>query len=102
MRVLIQTVGSVMMMANAYRVFCESPELRAFVRGIKTRVLISANRVITYELPFRKGGWGGGSLIFSHIRRLGSFYFIFIFFWGGGSNFEYKYFLWGVQKNEYL
>ena len=80
--------------------FCESPELGAFVRGIKQRVLMSANRVITYELPSRKGG--GGTLIFSYTRRLGSFFFFFFLGGGGvgGSYFEYKYlfFCGGFRK----
>ena len=36
---------------------------------------------------------GGGTLIFSYIRRLGSFF--------GVQNFEFQYF-WGFQKNEYF
>ena len=41
----------------------------------------------------REGGGGGGVLIFSYIRRLGSF-----FFWV--QNFELQYF-WGFQKNKF-
>ena len=40
-----------------------------------------------------RGGGGGGTLIFSHIRRLG------LFFWV--QNSEFQYFL-GFQKNEYI
>ena len=45
------------------------------------------------------GGGGGGTLILSYIRKLGSFLgfeifeFQYFFFWGGGG---------GVQKNEYF
>ena len=39
------------------------------------------------------GGGGGGTLIFSYIRRLGSFY--------GVQNFEFLYF-GGFQRNEYF
>ena len=41
---------------------------------------------------------GGGTLIFSYIRRLGSF------FWGRSFEFQYFFRGWGgvVQKNEYL
>ena len=38
-------------------------------------------------------GGGGGTLIFSCIRRLGSFFWV--------KNFEFQYF-WGFQKNEYF
>ena len=47
---------------------------------------------------------GGGTLIFSYIRRLGSFfgvqkfefqYFFFFFFWGGGV--QKKNFFWGMK-----
>ena len=41
---------------------------------------------------FARGGGGGGTLIFSYIRRLGPFF--------GGQIFEFQYFL-GFQKNEY-
>ena len=42
---------------------------------------------------FPKGGaWG--TLIFSYIRRLGSF------LWG--QNFEFQYFFFGFQKNKYF
>ena len=40
-------------------------------------------------------GWGGGTLIFSYIRRFWLFYSR-----GGGQNFEFRYF-GGFQKNEY-
>ena len=39
------------------------------------------------------GGGGGGIPIFSHIRRLGPF------FWVQYSEFQY---FWGFQKNEYF
>ena len=39
------------------------------------------------------GGGGGGTLIFSHIRRLGLFF--------GVQNSEFQYFF-GFQKNEYF
>ena len=40
------------------------------------------------------GGWGvGGTLIFSYIGRLGSFF--------GGSILNFNIF-WGFQKNEYF
>ena len=39
--------------------------------------------------PRGEGGGGGGTLIFSYIRRLGSFL--------GGQNFEFQYF-WGFRK----
>ena len=39
------------------------------------------------------GGGGGGTLIFTHIRRLGLFF--------GVQNSEFQYFL-GFQKNEYF
>ena len=44
-----------------------------------------------------QGEGGGGTLIFSYIGRLGSF------FWGGGGgqNFEFQYF-GGFQKDEYF
>ena len=44
-----------------------------------------------------QGGGGGGTLIFTYIRRLGSFF--------GVQNFEFQYFFWGgggVQKNKYF
>ena len=42
---------------------------------------------------FSPGEGGGGTLIFSYIRRLGSFL--------GVQNFEFQYFL-GFQKNKYF
>ena len=44
-------------------------------------------------------GAGGATLIFSYMRRLGSF-----FFWGGGGGFKVLNFniLGGFQKNEYV
>ena len=38
-------------------------------------------------------GGGGGTLTFSHIRRLGPFFLV--------QNSEFQYF-WGFQKNEYF
>ena len=38
------------------------------------------------------GGWHGGTLIFSYIRRLGSFGG-----GGGGRNFEFQYY-WGFSE----
>ena len=40
-----------------------------------------------------RGGGGGGTLIFSHIHRLGPFFWV--------QNSEFQYF-WGFQKNEYF
>ena len=40
-----------------------------------------------------QGGGGGGTLIFSYIRRLGPFFLV--------QNFEFQYFL-GFQKNKYF
>ena len=54
------------------------------------------------------GGWGGGTLIFSHIRRLGPFFWVqnseFQYFWGfsekllflGGMKILWIFF-WGHQ-----
>ena len=43
--------------------------------------------------PRGGGGWGGGTLIFSYIRRLGSFFWV--------QNFEFHFFGF-FQKNEYF
>ena len=40
------------------------------------------------------GGGGGGTLIFSYIRRLGPFL--------GAQNLEFQYFFFGFHKNEYF
>ena len=40
------------------------------------------------------GGGGGGTLIFSYIRRLGPFFWV--------QNFEFQYFFGGFQKNKYF
>ena len=40
-------------------------------------------------------GGGGGTLIFSYIRRLGPF------FWGGGEILNFNI-LWGFQKNDFF
>ena len=48
------------------------------------------------KMPFKihvKSPRGRGTLIFSYIHRLGSFF--------GVQNFEFQY-LWGFQKNEYF
>ena len=41
------------------------------------------------RLPSPRGGGGGGTLIFSYIRRLGTIFwvqnFVFQFLWGGGG-----------------
>ena len=57
---------------------------------------LSARQRNAIRMAFRwppGGGGGEGTLIFSHIRRLG------LFFWV--QNSEFQYFL-GFQKNEYF
>ena len=40
-------------------------------------------------------GGGGGTLIFSYLRRLGSYFFLV-------QNFEFQYFLGFSEKNDYF
>ena len=42
----------------------------------------------------RPHGVGGGNLIFSYIRRLGSFL--------GVQHFDFQYYFFGFQKNKYF
>ena len=60
---------------------------------LKPLWLFSQTPCIHLGIP-RGGGWGqGGTLIFSHIRRLGPFFLV--------QNSEFRYF-WGFLKNKYF
>ena len=70
---------------------------------LSLKLLISSPELLFFGAGslFFEGGYiflyggtpGGGTLIFSHIRRLG------LFFWVQTSEFQY---FWGFQKNEYF
>ena len=71
---------------------------------LSLKLLISSPELLFFGAGslFFEGGYiflyggtpgGGGTLIFSHIRRLG------LFFWVQNSEFQY---FWGFQKNEYF
>ena len=66
--------------------------MRSGSRALSTR---GTNLIKSYPAPGGGGGGGrGGTLIFSYIGRLGSFFFL----GGGGQNFEFQYFLGFSEK----